>query len=144
MEKIHFVSVGITRVFLLFRKISDYNFWFILHTKWLLKVQLISYFLWTCSCTKSWENCNSLYKNIYSLKLQKESEQFSLKLLLQSLEKLSVDEKNSKHLQKMLEQKQFENSWKVEKRNPSIEQKEPFLEKVVQNPVALAKTFLIR
>ena len=67
-----------------------------------------------------------------------------MKLLLQSLEKLSVDEKNSKHLQKMLEQKQFENSWKVEKRNPSIEQKEPFLEKVVQNPVALAKTFLIR
>ena len=55
-----------------------------------------------------------------------------------------MDEKNSKHLQKMMEQKQFENSWKMQKRNPSIEQEEPFLEKVVQNPVPLAKKFLIR
>ena len=38
-------------------------------------------------------------------------------------------QKNSKHLQRMLEQKQFENIWEVEKRNPSIEQEEPFLEK---------------
>ena len=45
----------------------------------------------------------------------KESEQICLKLLLQRLEKLSVDEKNSKHLQKMLEQKQFESSWEVER-----------------------------
>ena len=44
----------------------------------------------------------------------------------------------------MLEQKQFENSWEVEKRNPSVEQVEPFLEKVVQKSVALAKTFLTK
>ena len=43
-EKIPYVSVGITRVVLLFRKISDNHFWFILHTKWLLKVQLIFLF----------------------------------------------------------------------------------------------------
>ena len=36
-EKNHFVSVEITRIFLLFRKISDNHFWLILHTKWLLK-----------------------------------------------------------------------------------------------------------
>ena len=41
-----------------------------------------------------------------------------------------MDEKNSKHLQKMLEQKQFENSWEEEKRNPSVEQEESFLEKI--------------
>ena len=52
--------------------------------------------------------------------------------------------KNSKHLQKMLEQKQFENSWEMEKRNPSVEQEEPFLEKIVQKSVALPKTFLTR
>ena len=40
-----------------------------------------------------------------------------------------MDEKNSKLMQKMLEQKQFENSWEVEKRNSSVEQEEPFLEK---------------
>ena len=66
------------------------------------------------------------------------------KLPLQILEKLSVDAKNSKYLQKMLEQKQFENSWQVEKRNPNVEQEKPFLEKVVQKSVALAKTFLTR
>ena len=56
-----------------------------------------------------------LLNNIKS-QLQKESEQIYLKLLLQRLENLSVDEKNSKHLQKLLEQKQFENSgrWKKE------------------------------
>ena len=32
----------------------------------------------------------------------------------------------------MLEQKQFENSWEVKKRHPSVKQEEPFLEKVVQ------------
>ena len=52
--------------------------------------------------------------------------------------------KNSKDLQKMLEQKQFENSWEVEKRNPSVEQKEPFLENEVQKSFALAKTLLTR
>ena len=67
-----------------------------------------------------------------------------MKLPLQRLGKLSVDEKNSKRLQKMLEQKQFKNSWEVEKRNPSVEQEEPFLEKVIQKSVALAKTFLTR
>ena len=41
--------------------------------------------------------------------------------------------KNSKNLQKILEQKQFENSWEVEKINQSVEQEAPFLEKVVQN-----------
>ena len=40
--------------------------------------------------------------------------------------------------------KNFENSWEVEKRNPSVEQEEPFLERVVQKSVALAKTFLTR
>ena len=30
-----------------------------------------------------------------------------------------------------MEQKQFENNCEVEKRNPSVEQEEPFLEKVV-------------
>ena len=43
-EKIPFVSVEITRVVLLFRKISDNHFRFILHMKWLLKVQLIFLF----------------------------------------------------------------------------------------------------
>ena len=38
-----------------------------------------------------------------------------LKMPLQRLKKLSVDENNSKRLQKMLEQKQFKNSWEVEK-----------------------------
>ena len=41
-EKSHLVSVGITGVVLLFRKISNNQFWFKLHTKWLLKIQLIS------------------------------------------------------------------------------------------------------
>ena len=53
-------------------------------------------------------------------------------------------QKNSKRLQKMLEQKQFKNSWVVEKRNPSLEKEEPFLKRVVQKSVALAKTFLTR
>ena len=48
-------------------------------------------------------------------------------------EVVSGQKKNSKHSQKMLKQKQFENSWEVEKRNPCVEQEEPFLEKVVQN-----------
>ena len=39
------MSVGITRVVLLFRKGSDNYFSFILHMKWLLKVQLIFLFL---------------------------------------------------------------------------------------------------
>ena len=72
---------------------------------------------------------------------KKKSEQIYLKLPLQRLEKLSVDEKNSKRLQKMLEQKQFENSWEVEKTNPSVEQEEPFPKRVVQKSVALAKYF---
>ena len=67
-----------------------------------------------------------------------------MKLPLQRLEKLSVDEKNSKRLQKMLEQKQFKSNWEVEKRNPSVEQEEPFPKRVVQKSVALAKTFLTR
>ena len=50
-----------------------------------------------------------------------------MKLLLQRLEKLSV-----------------ENSWDVEKRYPSVKIEEPFLEKVVQKSVGLAKTFLTR
>ena len=37
-------SEGISRVVLLFRKVSGNQFLFILHTKWLLKVQLISLF----------------------------------------------------------------------------------------------------
>ena len=41
--------------------------------------------------------------------------------------------KNSKHLQNMLEQNQFENSWEVEKRNPSVGLEEPFLEKKFEN-----------
>ena len=43
-EKIPFVSVGITQVVLLFRKISNNHFCFKLHTKMLLKSQLISLF----------------------------------------------------------------------------------------------------
>ena len=35
-------------------------------------------------------------------------------------------------------------SWEVEKRNPSVEQEEPFPKRVVQKSVALAKTFLTR
>ena len=58
--------------------------------------------------------------------------------------KLLVDVKNSKHLQKMWEQKQFGNNWEVEKRNLSVKQLEPdpFLEKADRKTVALAKTFL--
>ena len=44
----------------------------------------------------------------------------------------------------MLEQKQLENSWEVEKTNPSVEQEEPFLGKNFQKSVALANTFLTR
>ena len=84
-----------------------------------------------------------LLKIIYS-KLQKESEQIYLKLLLQRLERLSVDENNSKPLQKVLEEKQFENSWEVEKSNPRVKLEETFLEKVVRKSVALAKTFLTK
>ena len=74
--------------------------------------------------------------------MQKESEQIYLKLLLQRLEKLSVDEKKLKTFAKDIgKKKQFENSWEVEKTNPSVELEEPFLEKVVQKPVVLAKTF---
>ena len=47
--------------------------------------------------------------------LQKDSEQIWLKLQLQRLESLSVHEKRVKTFAKMLEQKQFEISWKVEK-----------------------------
>ena len=43
-EKFPFLSVGITRVVLLFRKISDNHFRFILHMKWLLNVQLLFLF----------------------------------------------------------------------------------------------------
>ena len=52
--------------------------------------------------------------------------------------------KNSKHLQKMREQKQFGNNWEVEKKNLSVELLEPvpFLEKLERKTVALAKTFL--
>ena len=57
---------------------------------------------------------------------------------------VSGRKKLSGHLQKMLEQKQFEKRWEVEKRNSSVEQEEPFLEKVVEKSVALAKTFLTR
>ena len=84
-----------------------------------------------------------LFKKIY-FQLQNESEQIYLKLLLQRLENLSVDEKNSKHLQKILIQKQFENSWEVKKRNPSVELEESHLEEVLRKPVALAKTFLAK
>ena len=42
--------------------------------------------------------------------------------------KVVSGQKNSKRLQKMLEQKQFEKSWEVEKTNTSVEQEEPFLE----------------
>ena len=44
----------------------------------------------------------------------------------------------------MLEQKQLENSWEVEKRNPSVELEKPYLEKVVRKSVALAKTILTK
>ena len=50
-----------------------------------------------------------------------------------------MDEKNSKHLQKTLDQKQLENCWDEEKRKPSVELEERFLKKVVRKPVALAK-----
>ena len=58
------------------------------------------------------------------------------------MKKLLVDEKNSKHLQKMWEQEQFRNNWEVEKINTSVGQEEPFLEKVDRKTAALAKTFL--
>ena len=58
---------------------------------------------------------------------------------------MSVDEKNQKKMEKLLEPKQFEKSWVVEKkRNTSVEQEELFLEEVVQKSFALAKTFLTR
>ena len=40
----------------------------------------------------------------------------------------------------MLEQKQFEKSWKMDKRNTSVEQEEHFLEEVVRKPVTLGNT----
>ena len=51
-----------------------------------------------------------LFIKKYIVPAAKKTEQIYLELLLQRSEKLSVDEKNSTHLQKMLEQKQFENS----------------------------------
>ena len=60
--------------------------------------------------------------------LQKELEPVYLKLHFKILEKLSVDEKISKHLQKIMEQNQIENSWQMEGKNPSVELVEPFLE----------------
>ena len=76
--------------------------------------------------------------------MRKELGQICLKSVLQRLGKLLVDVKNSKHLQKMWEKKQFENNWEFEKRNLSVEQLEPdpFLEKLDRKTVALAKTFL--
>ena len=50
-----------------------------------------------------------------------------------------MDEKKSNNLQKMLEKEQFENSWEVEKRNPSVEQEEPFLEKVALGNQSLSQ-----
>ena len=82
-----------------------------------------------------------LFVKNYIVPAAKKIGQIYLELLLQRLEKLSVDKKNSKHLQKMLEQKQLEISWEVEKRNPIVDLEVPFLEKVVRKSVALAKTF---
>ena len=145
------MSVGITRVVLLFRRNSDTHFCLILHTKWLLKIKLIFlFFLDTQDCVKEvlvllhkllGELQFPLLKNILS-QLQKQSEQIFLKLLLHRLEKLSVDEKTQNIFQKMLEQKKFETRWEEEKRNPSVEQEEPLLKKVVQN--SLARAFLTR
>ena len=73
--------------------------------------------------------------------LQKELGQIYLKSLLQRLGKLLVDAKNSKHLQKMWQQKQFGYNWEVETRNPSVEP-DPFLEKMDRKTFALAKNFL--
>ena len=44
-------------------------------------------------------------------------EQICLKSLLQRLRKLLVDVKNSKHLQKMWEQKQIGNKWEMKKKS---------------------------
>ena len=66
-----------------------------------------------------------------------------LKLQHHRLERSLVDRKNSKQLQKMLEQKQFKNIWEVEK-NPSIELVEAFLDKVDQKSVASAKIILTK
>ena len=44
----------------------------------------------------------------------------------------------------MLELKQFENSWGVERRNSSLEVEEPFLEKLVRKSVALATILLTK
>ena len=53
-------------------------------------------------------------------------------------------QKNSKQLQNLPAKKQFENNWEVEKRKPNGElvEPDPFLEKVSQKTLALAKTFL--
>ena len=62
-----------------------------------------------------------LLKNIFPA--EKVSEQIYLKLLLQKLEKLSVDEKNLKHLQKLLEKKTVRKQLGVGKSvepNPSL------------------------
>ena len=69
-EKIPFVFVGITRVVLLFRKISIIIFEFSFIRNGCSKLSRFPYFLRTCkttwkrfwsSCTNSWENCNPLY-----------------------------------------------------------------------------------
>ena len=69
-EKIPFVFVGITRVVLLFRKISIIIFEFSFIRNGCSKLSRFSYFLRTrkttwkrfwSSCTNSWENCNPLY-----------------------------------------------------------------------------------
>ena len=82
-----------------------------------------------------------LLKNTKS-QLRKELVQICLKSLLQRLGKLLVDVKNSEHLQKKWEQKQFGKIWKVEKENLSLELVELFLEKVDRNTFDLAKKFL--
>ena len=143
-----FVSVGITRVVLLFRKISDNRFlYFILQTKRLLKVQLVFLFFvdmqdsveeFVVLLLKPFREFPSL-QNIY-YQLQKKLEQNHFKSQLQRLEKMSMDEKNSKLLQKMLEQKQLKISWEVENRNPSVELVDFFLEKVDRKSVVFGRT----
>ena len=67
-----------------------------------------------------------------------------LEIAAPEIEKVVSERKNPTYLQKLLKKKQFENTWEVEKRNPCVEQGEPFFEKVVRKSVALAKTRLTK
>ena len=132
-DKISFVSVGITRVVLLFRKSSDNRFWFILYTKWLLKIQLI----FRGHARQRGRGFGALAQTLVRIAIP-----FIKKHIVPAAKRIGADlfeisapeigevfsgRKNSKPLQKLLKQKTNRKQLGMEKRNPSVEKEEAFL-----------------